>query len=219
MSKKAWMEYAQELKSGLQINELTICVVSNNDIETLGTEILSRYDFISHGISYLDFDLEKVVATVDEILNVEQVIPSGGKSLVAVLPEESSTSVTFTIGGERQRGTLQNISAAGMTFRLQQEIFLPRHTTMENIVVRNGKLRVSLDGRVVGTHGQDEGLFLVLFSDSCKEEQTDEIHDMIHCCLQIALQAEIDDLSEKPRVSSKSDRYNLYRRRPSGDQT
>ena len=82
LRKEEWIEYLRDLKSDQKLSELSVCVLSNRTADTIESEILCKHEFITHCISYLDFDIETVLASVEEILNNGTATPFERKKIV-----------------------------------------------------------------------------------------------------------------------------------------
>ena len=207
-----WSSFAAELKAIPSLGELTLCVLSVRDIESLKKSFLGADSPFSHGISYGAFNFSKTLEELKEFLtSIKARLPRN--QVHGVSPETHGVSVVFAMDDARYEGILKDITISGLTCRIGQEELLPSEMSIPAIIITYGKTQFSVAGRIAGKHGKDGALHLILFDESSKTQRRKEIYDLIQACFQAEIDDIIDTKGHKRQVITKVPRSDLYKRR------
>ena len=207
---KEWIAYADELKASPALAELTICAVSVRESSALTKAYLEKSKSFSRALSYAGFDYDRTMTEIRKILDGEKARPPG-YAIRGIAPDAFCPSVDFIRDSNRYEGSLKQITFSGITCKIHREDLLPSDIPVPAIIITYGKKQFTISGRIVGRHGADPTLHLILFNEKSQIEKRDDIYDLIHACMQAEINVLIQEKSHKPKLARKTPRANLYR--------
>lgn len=100
------------------------------------------------------------------------------------------------VGETVHTGTIQDISAAGMTCRFEADPKLQRNSYLSHVLITAKDLKCTASGTVVGAPQSDPGLYLIMFDMSVSSTEEDKLYSIVRGSLQASLADELAGLSE-----------------------
>ena len=212
LDEQKWKDFAGDLKANPLFSELTLCVLSVSSIDRIRSSFLGQSSAFSCGFSYGKYDFAATYLSIKEMLEQEKVNPRNF-TVKATCPAELKASVVFTKDQIRFEGSLGDISISGLTCRIDgPEPLYPSEFPIPRIIISYKKSQLTVSGRIVGSHGKDNDVYLILFDNAAEPDKKEAIYDLVHACLQAHIDAIASGPPVKSRYITKIPRTKLYRK-------
>lgn len=133
------------------------------------------------GLIHMQKDLQKNVVLLEKLfakLNVK-----GRRKFVRTHCNDDGT-FNLKVEDKTHTGKIKDISTAGMTCEFDSDVYFKRGSNLRSIQLHLGRSLCMVSGPVIGHHGDDKKLHVIIFDQTFNSNFKQHIHDFIYRNLQ-----------------------------------